>query len=192
MLWTYPALTNIYYSFLHILPYQWELCTQKQGCQVLRVLDFSILLLKLHFCYWNFHKILAKIPKFVLIYGLFPHKNTEICVKLCRNTENIGICYWNEFPEVGSPAKASSVVLRPGLYAASDTRISLRLLWNVLFTAMIARIFLGTDSSIFGLRFFTGPFGLFGLGNGISCPNLIFLGYSAVSAEWLMMLAMPL
>ena len=72
-----------------------------QGCQVL--LNFSILLLKWHFRYWNFHEILTKILKFVLIYLLLPHKNTEICVKLCKNTEIIAICYWSEFPEVGSP-----------------------------------------------------------------------------------------
>ena len=72
-----------------------------QGCQVL--LNFSILLLKLQFCYWNFHEILAKILKFVLISQLFTHKNTEICVKLCKNTEIIAIRYWSEFPEVGSP-----------------------------------------------------------------------------------------
>ena len=72
-----------------------------QGCQVL--LNFSILLLKLRFCYWNFHEILAKILKFVLISELLPHKNTEICTKLCKNTEIIAICYWSEFPEVGSP-----------------------------------------------------------------------------------------
>ena len=72
-----------------------------QGCQVL--LNFSILLLKLQFCYWNFNEILAKILKFVLIAQLFTHKNTEICVKLCKNTEIIAIRYWSEFPEVGSP-----------------------------------------------------------------------------------------
>ena len=55
--------------------------SRTQGCQVL--LNFSILLLKLHFCYGNFHEILAKILKFVLISQLFPHKNTEICIKLC-------------------------------------------------------------------------------------------------------------
>ena len=60
-------------------------------------------LLKLQFCYWNFHEILAKILKFVLISQLFPHKNTDICVKLCKNTEIITICYWSEFPGVGSP-----------------------------------------------------------------------------------------
>ena len=73
----------------------------EQGCQVL--LNFSILLLKLHCCYWNFHEILAKILKFALISQWFPHKNTEICVKLCKNTEIIAICYWSEFLEVGSP-----------------------------------------------------------------------------------------
>ena len=77
-----------------------------QGCQVL--LNFSILLLKLQFCYWNFQEILAKILKFVLISQLFPHKNTDICVKLCKNTEIITICYWSEFPEVGSPVYVPS------------------------------------------------------------------------------------
>ena len=72
-----------------------------QGCQVL--LNFSILLLKLQFCYWNFHEILAKILKFVLISQMFTHKNTEICVKLCKNTEINAIRYWSDFPEVGSP-----------------------------------------------------------------------------------------
>ena len=57
-------------------------------------------------CYWKcqvFHEILAKILKFVLISLLFPHKNTELSVKLCKNTEISAICYWSEFPEVGSP-----------------------------------------------------------------------------------------
>ena len=82
---------------------QWSVFHHNQGCQVL--LNFSILLLKLQFCYWNFHEILAKILKFVLISQLFTHKNTEICVKLCKNTEIIAIRYWSEFPEVGSPAQ---------------------------------------------------------------------------------------
>ena len=66
------------------------------------VTEFQYMLLKLHFCYWNFHDILGQILKFVLISQLFPQKNTEIYVKLCKNTEII--CYWSEFPEVGSPA----------------------------------------------------------------------------------------
>ena len=39
------------------------------------------------------------------------HKNTEICVKLCKNTEIIAICYWSEFPEVGSPVNVSHFIL---------------------------------------------------------------------------------
>ena len=62
------------------------------------VTEITILLLK-------FSWILAKILKFVLISQLFTHKNTEICVKLCKNTEIIAIRYWSEFPEVGSPAQ---------------------------------------------------------------------------------------
>ena len=73
-----------------------------QGCQAL--LNFSILLLKLYFCYWNFHESLARILKFILISQLFPHKNTEICVISCKNTEIVVIRYWSEFPGVGSPA----------------------------------------------------------------------------------------
>ena len=46
------------------------------------------------------------------------HKNTEICVKLCKNTEIIAIRYWSEFPEVGSP------VLEP--YSC----INLSLVWS--------------------------------------------------------------
>ena len=53
------------------------------------VTEITLLLLKVHFCYWNFHEILTKIPIFVLISQLLPHKNTEICVKLCRNAEII-------------------------------------------------------------------------------------------------------
>ena len=86
-------------------------CDKPQGCQVL--LNFSILLLKLQFCYWNFHEILAKILKFVLISQLFTHKNTEICVKLCKNTEIIAIRYWSEFPEVGSPEAITWVDIDP-------------------------------------------------------------------------------
>ena len=51
---------------------QWSNPKVTQGCQV--VLNFSILLLKLHFCYWDFHEILAKILKFVLIFQLFLQK----------------------------------------------------------------------------------------------------------------------
>ena len=72
-----------------------------QVCQVL--LSFRIWLWKSHFCYWNFHEILGKILKFVLISQSFPHKNTELCVKFSKNTEISTICYWSEFPEVGSP-----------------------------------------------------------------------------------------
>ena len=72
-----------------------------QGCQVMP--NFNILLLKLRLCYWNFHEILSKTLKFVSISQSFPHKNTEVCVKVCKNTKIIGICYLSEFPEVGSP-----------------------------------------------------------------------------------------
>ena len=37
---------------------------------------------------------------------------------------------------------------------------------------MIARIFLRIDNSIIGLRFFTGPLGLPGVGSWINCPKL--------------------
>ena len=80
---------------------------QVQGCQVL--LNFSTLLLKLHCCYWNFHEILAKILKFVLFPLLFSHKNTGLCVKLCKNTEISAICYWSEFPDVGNPASGNGL-----------------------------------------------------------------------------------
>ena len=69
-----------------------------QGYQVL--LNFIILLLKLQFYYWNFREFLVKILKFVVISQLFLHKNTEISVKLCKNTEIIAICYWSEFADV--------------------------------------------------------------------------------------------
>ena len=80
-----------------------------QGCQVL--LNFSILLLKLSFCYWNFHEILAKILKFVLISESFLHKNTEICVKLCKKTEIIVICSLRNslVDRCPRPAKTASV-----------------------------------------------------------------------------------
>ena len=48
-------------------------------------------------------EILAKLLKFVLISQLFLHESTEMCVKLCKNTQIIAICYLSEFPEVGSP-----------------------------------------------------------------------------------------
>ena len=41
--------------------------------------------------------------KIVLIFQLFPHKNTEICVKLCKDTEIVAICYWSEFPRGWQP-----------------------------------------------------------------------------------------
>ena len=59
----------------------------------------------------------------------------------------------------------------PGLYAACDTDITVRILWNVLLTTMIAKIFIRIDSNVISLKFFNGTFGLFGLGNGVSCPN---------------------
>ena len=46
----------------------------------------------------------------------------------------------------------------------------------------MANIFLSIDKSITGLRFFTGPFGLPGLGKGISCPRLSSNGLFPVSA----------
>ena len=85
--------------------------TKIQGCQVL--LNFSILLLKLRFCYWHFHEILAKILEFILISELFPHKNSEICVDIGKNTEIIAICYWSWFPEVGSPEDLCRHVASP-------------------------------------------------------------------------------
>ena len=81
--------------------------------------------------------------------------------------------------------KTSSVVLRPGLYAAWDIDMTFLKRLNVLSTTIIARIFLRTDNKMTGLRFFTGPFGLFGFGNGIRCPILISSGYLPVSATWL-------
>ena len=81
--------------------------------------------------------------------------------------------------------KTSSVVLRPGLYAAWFIDMSFLKRSNVLPTKIIERIFLRTDNKMAGLRFFTGPFGLFGFGNGIRCPNLISSGYLPVSATWL-------
>ena len=48
---------------------------------------------------WNF----GQNTEICLNFSVFPHKNTEICVKFCKNTEISAICYWNEFPQVGSP-----------------------------------------------------------------------------------------
>ena len=47
---------------------------------------------------------------------------------------------------------------------------------------IIASIFLRIESNIIGLRFFTGPLGLPGLGSGISCPKLSSIGLFLVSA----------
>ena len=46
----------------------------------------------------------------------------------------------------------------------------------------MANIFLRIDKSITGLRFFTGPLGLPGLGRGINCPRLSSNGLFPVSA----------
>ena len=75
-----------------------------QGCQVL--LNFSILLLISHFCYRNF----GQNTEICLNFSVFLHKNTEICVRFCKNTEISAICYWSEFPEVGSPGSRSTLV----------------------------------------------------------------------------------
>ena len=60
--------------------------------------------------------------------------------------------------------------------------ISFLMVLNVLFTTIIANIFLRMDNNITGLRFLTGPLGLPGLGKGISCPKLSSKGLSPVSA----------
>ena len=78
--------------------------------------------------------------------------------------------------------KTSSVVLLPGLYAACVIFISDLIMLKVLFITIIANIFLKIDSRIMGLRFFTGPLGLPGLGRGINCPRLSCIGLSPVSA----------
>ena len=103
---TYHWITFCFF-FVHLYTADFQRPLLIAGCQVL--LNFSILSLKLHFCYWNFHKILAKIPKFVFIPQFFTHKNAEICVKLCKNSETIAICYWSEFPGVGSPVNSPEI-----------------------------------------------------------------------------------
>ena len=47
----------------------------------------------------------------------------------------------------------------------------------------LARIFLSVDNRITGLRFSAGPLGFPGFCRGVSCPSLISLGYSPVSAR---------
>ena len=54
---------------------------------------------------------------------------------------------------------------------------------KLLSTTIIANIFLRTDKRIIGLKFLTGPFGLFGLGRGISWPKLNSKGLFPVSAS---------
>ena len=60
--------------------------------------------------------------------------------------------------------------------------ISSLIVAKLLLTTIIAKIFLSMDRSIIGLRFLTGPFGLPGLGRGISCPKLSSKGLFPVSA----------
>ena len=74
------------------------------------------------------------------------------------------------------------MVLLPGLYAACDIDIVCLILWNVLLTTIIANIFLRTDNRIIGLRFFGGPLGFPGFGNGINCPKVNSVGFIPVSA----------
>ena len=62
--------------------------------------------------------------------------------------------------------------------------MSFLIILKVLFMTIIASIFLITDRSIIGLRFLTGPLGLFGFGRGIKCPRLISTGLIPVSAVW--------
>ena len=83
----------------------------------------------------------------------------------------------------------NSVVLLPGLYAACDIDIVCLILLNVLFTTIIAKIFLKTDNKITGLRFFGGPLGFPGFGSGMSCPNVSSVGFFPVSAILLRMSA---
>ena len=62
------------------------------------VTEITLLLLKFSL---NF----GQNTEICLNFAVFPHKNTEIGVKFCKNTEMSAICYWSEFPEVGSPVK---------------------------------------------------------------------------------------
>ena len=78
--------------------------------------------------------------------------------------------------------KTNSVVLLPGLYAACDIEIVCLSLLKVLFTTIMASIFLKTDRRIIGLRFLGGPLGLPGFGNGINCPRVSSFGFTPVSA----------
>ena len=62
-----------------------------------------------HFMHWNytivteiFMKFWPKKLKSVLVSQLFLLKNTEICAKLCQNTEIIAICYWSEFQRLAA------------------------------------------------------------------------------------------
>ena len=61
------------------------------------VTEITLLLLKFSL---NF----GQNTEICLNFAVFQHKNTEIGVKFCKNTEMSAICYWSEFPEVGSPA----------------------------------------------------------------------------------------
>ena len=76
-------------------------------------------------------------------------------------------------------------VLIDGFYCSEHALvifISDLIMLKVLFITIIANIFLKIDSRIMGLRFFTGPLGLPGLGRGINCPRLSCIGLSPVSA----------
>ena len=60
--------------------------------------------------------------------------------------------------------------------------ISFLIVSKLLLTTIMANIFLSIDKSMIGLRFFTGPFGLPGLGRGMSCPKLSSKGLFPVPA----------
>ena len=87
-----------------------------QGCKVLlKYFVTGIVLLLLKFA-WNF----GQNTEICLDFSVF---NTEICVKVCKNTEIIAICYCSEFPEVGSPAKCRS--------SGADVTVTTSYLWPV-------------------------------------------------------------
>ena len=95
---THSLTTTKWFSFLLLHVSRWLAGLPSVTEFQYFVTEITLMLLKFS---WNF----GQNTEICLIFQLFLLKNTEICVKLCKITEIIAICYWRWVSEVGSPAR---------------------------------------------------------------------------------------